>query len=259
MNDAHSSPPPKDRDDQSEPSQLPKSPEELREALKAIQHDDHTTDAGEDRTEQPSTPTIEYEQDIVTAGREDLRHSVSQGRSLPRSEEELRLIVREIVSEVLQDVEAVRKAAAEPVQIVTVPQLMIPRVRLSPRQILAAVAAAVILIGAPITWAVWPRNVEIPEGAVGLWRTVTPSYSDRAFRITRNTLTFHVSPQDSTFHPIVRVHEAEHAEEQGTTEYTVFYTHYRDEYEFSFLYREEPDTTIRFLHQKQMTWRKGSS
>ena len=260
MNDAHSTPPPKDRDDQSEPSQLPKSPEELQEALKAIQNGDPTTDPGEDHTEQPSTPPIiESERGIVRAGQEDLRDSVSQARNLPRSEMELRLIVREIVSEVLEDVEAVRKAAAEPVQIVTVPQLMIPRVRLSPRQILAAVAAAVILIGAPITWAVWPRNAEIPEGAVGLWRTITPSYSDRAFRMTKTTLTFHVSPQDSTFHPILRVHEAEHAEEPGTTAYTVFYTHYRDEYEFSFLYKEVPDTTIRFLHQKQMTWRKGSS
>lgn len=61
--------------------------------------------------------------------------------------------------------------------------------------------------------------------AVRLWTTVTPSYSDRAFRITKNTLTFHVSPQDSTFHPIVRVRETEYMEEQKTTEYTVFYTH----------------------------------
>ncbi len=184
--------------------------------------------------------------------------SVSQGRKLPRAEAELRSIVREIVTEVMDDVEAVRKAAAEPVEVVSVPQLIIHRMRLSPRQILSAVVVAVV-IGGPIAWATWPRTAEIPEGAVGLWRTVTPNYSHRTFRITKNTLTFHVSPQDSTFHPIVRVHETEHAEEQGTIAYTVFYTHYRDEYEFSFLYKEVPDTTIRFIHQKQMTWRKGSS
>ncbi len=186
------------------------------------------------------------------------RNSVPQERKLPRSEAELRLMVREIATEVLEDVEAVRKAAAEPVEVVTVPQLMIARIRLSPGQILLA-AVAVIVIGGPITWATWPHSAEIPQGAVGLWRTVTPRYSDRAFRITKNTLTFHVSPQDSTFHPIVRVRETEYTEEQGTTEYTVFYTQYRDEYEFAFLYREDPDTTIRFINQKQMTWRKGSS
>ena len=186
------------------------------------------------------------------------RNSVPQERKLPRSERDLRSIVREIVTEVMEDVDAVQKAAAEPVQLVNVPQLMIARIRLSPRQILLAVTA-VIVIGGSITWATWPRSAEIPQGAVGLWRTVTPDYSDRAFRITKNTLTFHVSPQDSTFHPIVRVRETEYMEEQGTTEYTVFYTQYRDEYEFAFLYREDPDTTIRFINQKQMTWRKGSS
>ena len=184
--------------------------------------------------------------------------SASQGRKLPRPEAELRSMVREIVTEVMDDVEAVRKAAAEPVEVVTGTQLMIHRIRLSPRQILLAVAA-VIVIGGPITWATWPRSAEIPEGAVGLWRTLAPSYSDRAFRITMNTLTFYVSPQDSTFHPIVRVRETEYMEDRGTTEYTVFYTQYREEYEFSFLYSEEPDTTIRFINQKQMTWRKSSS
>ena len=166
--------------------------------------------------------------------------------------------MREIVGEVLEDVAALRRAVAEPVEVVAIPQLMIPRVRLSPRQILSAVAAAVIVIGAPITWAAWPRNTELPDGAVGLWTTVSPDYADVAFRVTKNTLTFHVSPTDSTFHPIVRVRTEENQEERATR-YTVVYTHYMDEYEFHFLYREEPDTTIRFVNQKEMTWRKSRS
>ncbi len=255
MTDEHVTPLPEDQDDQIERKQLPKSPEELQDALKAIHDSDDTADLGEDTAEEPPTPTIEYEHDVVTA----LHDHLPEGLTLPRSEAELRSVVGEIVNDVLKDVEAVRQAAAEPVEIVTVPQLMIPRLRLSPMQIVTAVAAAVILIGAPITWATWPRSVEVPGGAVGLWRTVSPSYSDRAFRITKSTLTFHVSPQDSTFHPIVRVRETEYAEEQGTTAYTVLYSHYQEQYEFSFLYREDPDTTIRFINQKQMWWRKGSS
>ena len=100
MNDEHVTPPPEDHDDQSEFKQLPRSPEELQDARKAIHSNDDTADVGEDTTEQPPTPTIESEQDILTAG-EDLLDSVLQGQPLPRSERELRLIVREIVSEVL--------------------------------------------------------------------------------------------------------------------------------------------------------------
>ena len=174
---------------------------------------------------------------------------------LPRSEGELRDIVREIVGEVLEDVEASRLAAAEPVQIVALPDLWLRRIRITPKRIAAAVAVVTLLVGAPLTWAYWPRTVDIPDGAVGLWTTLTPSYADRAFRITKNTLTFHVSPQDSTFHPIVRI-ESSSEDDDNATQYTVFYTHYRDIYEFSFLYSEVPDTTIKFVNQRQMIWRK---
>jgi len=174
---------------------------------------------------------------------------------LPRSEKELRSIVREIVGEVLEDVEASRLAAAEPVRLVALPSLWLRNIRLTPKRIAAAVAVATVLVGAPVTWAYWPRTVDIPDGAVGLWTTLTPSYEDRAFRLTKNTLTLHVSPQDSTFHPIVRV-ESSSGDGDNATQYTVFYTHYRDEYEFSFLYSEVPDTTIKFANQRGMIWRK---
>ncbi len=174
---------------------------------------------------------------------------------LPRSDAELREIVREIVSEVLEDVEASRRAAAEPVRIVAVPSLRLPRIRLTPKRIAAAVAVVTVLVGAPLTWTYWPRTVDIPDGAVGLWTTLTPNYADRAFRLTKTTLTFHVSPQDSTFHPIVRV-ESNSEDGDNATQYTVFYTHYRDIFEFSFLYSEVPDTTIKFVNQRGMIWRK---
>ena len=176
---------------------------------------------------------------------------------LPRSEKELRSIVREIVGEVLEDVEASRLAAAEPVRLVALPSLWLRNIRLTPKRIAAAVAVVTVLVGAPVTWAYWPRTVDIPDGAVGLWTTLTPSYEDRAFRLTKNTLTLHVSPQDSTFHPIVRV-ESSSGDGDNATQYTVSYTHYRDEYEFSFLYSEVPDTTIQFVNQRQMIWRKGT-
>ncbi len=232
MNDEHTDPPADDRRDPlPEPRGLPLSEEELRELVRGSVGDEDTD------------PPREIDQDPLAKLRSQL----------PRSDAELRDIVREIVGEVLEDIEASRRAAAEPVRIVAIPDLWWPR--LTPKRIAAAVVAVTVLVGAPLTWAYWPRTVDIPDGAFGLWTTLTPNYADRAFRLTHNTLTFHVSPQDSTFHPIVRV-ESSSEEGNNTTQYTVFYTHYRDVYEFSFLYSEVPDTTIKFVNQRAMIWRK---
>ena len=234
MNDEHTDPPAEDRQDPpTEPRGLPRSEEDLRELVRKSVGD------------QDTDPPREIDHDPL----ESLRDK------LPRSDADLRAVVREIVGEVLADVEASRRAAAEPVQIVEIPLWL--AVRLTPKRIAATVAAVTVLVGAPLAWAYWPRTVDIPDGAVGLWTTITPNYADRAFRLTKNTLTFHVSPQDSTFHPIVRV-ESGSSEVGNATQYTVVYTHYRDEYEFSFLYSEVPDTTIQFVNQRQMIWRKGT-
>ena len=234
MNDEHTDPPAEDRQDPpTEPRGLPRSEEDLRELVRKSVGD------------QDTDPPREIDHDPL----ESLRDK------LPRSDADLRAVVREIVGEVLADVEASRRAAAEPVQIVEIPLWL--AVRLTPKRIAATVAAVTVLVGAPLAWAYWPRTVDIPDGAVGLWTTLTPNYADRAFRLTKNTLTFHVSPQDSTFHPIVRV-ESGSSEVGNATQYTVFYTHYRDEYEFSFLYSEVPDTMIQFVNQRQMIWRKGT-
>jgi hypothetical protein len=179
-------------------------------------------------------------------------------RSLPRTEAELRVIVREIVTDVLRDVQEVRRAASEPVEVVSVPRMLLPRIRLSWKQIAAVAATLIVLIGGPVAWLSWPRNVELPDGAVGLWTTVAPRYADRAFRLTKSTVTFHVSPEDSTFHQIVRI-RSEEDQEDNATRYTILYTHYHEEYEFSFLYTESPDTIIRFVNQREMTWRKTTS
>ena len=234
MNDEHTDPPAEDRQDPpTEPRGLPRSEEDLRELVRKSVGD------------QDTDPPREIDHDPLESIRD----------KLPRSDAELRAVVREIVGEVLADVEASRRAAAEPVQIVEIPLWL--AVRLTPKRIAATVAAVTVLVGAPLAWAYWPRTVDIPDGAVGLWTTLTPNYADRTFRLTKNTLTFHVSPQDSTFHPIVRV-ESGSSEVGNATQYTVFYTHYRDEYEFSFLYSEVPDTMIRFVNQRQMIWRKGT-
>lgn len=234
MNDEHTDPPAEDRQDPpTEPRGLPRPEEELGELVRKSVGDEDTD------------PPREIDHDPLAKLR----------NKLPRSDAELRDIVREIVNEVLADVEASRRAVAEPVRIVAFPSLWLRGIRLTPKRIAAAAAVVTVLVGAPLTWAYWPRTVDIPDGAVGLWTTLTSNYADRAFRLTKNTLTFHVNPQDSTFHPIVRV-ESSSGDGNNVTQYTVFYTHYSDMYEFSFLYSEVPDTTIKFVNQRAMIWRK---
>ncbi len=256
MNDEHTDPPAEDRQDPpTEPRGLPRSEEELRDVVREIVSEGQASPSQEDRGDREIVR--ESVGDERTDPPKEIDHDpLAKFRGhLPRSDEELRDIVREIVGEVLEDVEAARLAAAEPVRIVALPSLWLTRIRLTPKRIAVAVAVVMVLVGAPLTWAYWPRTVDIPDGAVGLWTTFTPSYADRAFRLTKNTLTFHVSLQDSTFHPIVRV-ESSSEYDDNATQYTVFYTHYRDMYEFSFLYSEVPDTTIKFVNQREMIWRK---
>lgn len=253
--------PPDDED------RIPRTGDELNEALRRIIADEPSEEGNEvhvlpDGEGQPSDempsealpPPVDDEPPVPLT---DTKTEFARTRrSLPRTEHELRAIVREIVTDVLKDVQEVRRAATEPVDVVSVPRMLLPRLRLSPKQVTALAVTFIILIGAPLLWVSWPRNVELPDGAVGLWTTVSPRYADRAFRLTKSTVTFHVSPQDSTFHPIVRI-RSEEDQEGNSTRYTIFYTHYHDEYEFSFLYAERPDTIIRFVNQRQMTWRKG--
>jgi hypothetical protein len=258
MNDEHTDPPAEDRQDPpTEPPELPRSEEELRDVVQEIITEGQEKPSGEDRGDREIVREFVGDEDTDPPKEIDQDPLAELRGLLPRSDAELRNIVREIVNEVLQDVEASRRAAAEPVRILAGPTLWLARIRLTPKQMAAAVAVVTVLVVAPLTWVYWPRTVDIPDGAVGLWTTLTPNYADRAFRLTRNTLTFHVSPQDSTFHPIVRV-ESSSEDGDNATRYTVFYTHYRDVYEFSFLYSEVPDTTIKFVNQRQMIWRKGT-
>ena len=256
MNDEHTDPPAEDsQDPPTEPRGLPRSEDELRDMVREIVSEGQATPSREDSGDREIVRESVGDEDTDQPREIDQDPLAKLRTHLPRSERELRNIVREIVGEVLEDLEAARHGAAEPVRIVALPSLWLRRTHLTPKRIAAAVAVVTVLVGAPLTWANWPRTVDIPDGAVGLWTTLTPSYADRAFRLTKNTLTFHVSPQDSTFHPIVRV-ESSSEDDDNATQYTVFYTHYRDMYEFSFLYSEMPDTTIKFVNQRQMIWRK---
>jgi hypothetical protein len=257
MTDEERDPPsengPEDREQKPAPAE-----DELRSLVREIVSDERsrpprqeTAKARELLHDLPKNPEVDEPKDPDHDPLADLRGI------LPKTEQELRALVREIVGEVLQDVEAVRRAADEPVEIVAIPRMLVPRIHLTRKQWAWTLGTLAVLIGAPVAWIKWPRTVDIPDGAVGLWTTVSPRYADRSFRLDKSFLTIHVSAQDSTFHPIVRV-EASEDQEEDATRLTVFYEHYRDVYEFNFLYDEVPDTTIKFVNQREMVWRKQS-
>ena len=117
-------------------------------------------------------------------------------------------------------------------------------------------AMLVVILVTGLTWALWPRDVEIPDGMLGLWTTDEPAYADRSFRFTTTTLTIHTGPLDSIVHPIARV--TAKGDESGAA-YTVYYSYFGEQYEFQFEYGELPEPTIKLLNQQEMTWTKQPS
>ena len=122
------------------------------------------------------------------------------------------------------------------------------------RNIAVAVAVLLALAAAPITWALWPRSVDIPDGMVGRWTTTVSAYADRSFTVSKDSVTFLTSAQDSTIHPITDVRSKPN--EQGTA-YTIYYASFGSDLEFSVVYTDGPEPTLQFINQRGMIWRKG--
>ncbi len=213
----------------------------------------------------PSTPQelqelireIVVEQQEKTVPQKPRVKQATADPALPRSAAELQSMVGGMVSEIVEGSERVRSEAerhgAEQLPAATAKAKWL---RLSTKQIVAAAAVLVALVAAPVAWILWPRDAEIPDGMVGLWTTTDPRYADRAFRVTKTTLTFHVGPQDSTYHDIVRVRAKK---DNIATQFTVYYTQSGLELEFPLLYVESPGPTILLPNQREMTWRKQES
>ncbi len=174
---------------------------------------------------------------------------------LPATADELKQLVGQIVAEERAKAPGKSKVK-QPTGDQALPRTDAKRVRRSNKRIVAVAAVLVALAAVPVAWKLWPRTAEIPDGMVGLWTTDDPRYVDRAFRVTKTTLTFHVGPQDSTHHPIVRVRAKKG---DVATQFTVYYTQSGLEVEFPILYVDLPDTRILLLNQREMIWRKVES
>ncbi len=188
-------------------------------------------------------------------------------RHVPLTHDELRAVVREIVTEILTDIAKRKKGKSVEALVESAQDASSPVRKLQVRlyAIGAAAALLVILTVAALPWLTANRG--IPDELVGRWKTSTPTYADVAFEITRDSLLFHAGPEGRRprAYPISKVRK----EVQGpfSTAYVVVYRSKGREYEFSFFFHPpiraaanvSSGSVIRLKNQRAMEWRKTAS
>lgn len=168
-------------------------------------------------------------------------------RRVSRSDEELREIIRSIVDEVLaRRLDADRLQAASSVA----PS---PPAWVRNRRRAAILAAVLALVAIAAAVGLRPRNEIIPDELVGLWTTSQAGYTGRAFRITKESLTFYTSPRDSTFHTLTRVSSRR---ARMARQFDLRYRGPDGRHELS-LYYLPADNVIQFRDQPGMVWVKA--
>lgn len=179
-------------------------------------------------------------------------HELARGnrvlrRDLSRSDEELREIIRSIVDEVVaQRQEADRLQAASSVA----PSL--PAWVRNRRQAVI-LAAVLVLVAVAAAVGLRPRNEIIPDELVGLWTTSQAGYTGRAFRITKESITFYTSPRDSTFHTLIRVTSRR---ARMARRFDLRYRGPDGRHDFSFYYLPA-DNVIQLGDQRGIVWVKA--
>jgi len=161
----------------------------------------------------------------------------------PRTEAELRQIVRGIVGDVMEERE--QESAAQ-----TQKHSSFWRNR---TVILSFVLGLVIATFALTT--ILPRVFSndlttMPAELLGVWSTTDPRYADRAFEIKTDSLIFHTGDGSFTEHSIRSVNVVQ---DDSIPLYVVDYLNNDDAYMFSFYFDSESGT-IQFQNQREMTW-----
>ena len=174
-------------------------------------------------------------------------------KPLPMTERELRVVVREIVTEVLEDADRRRGYRSQSMLGGLLEDLQAGDFGITPKHLTITAIAVVALIVVPMFIILRPKTIDLQPEIFGAWTTTDERYVDRGFRLTDSTLTLYTGKQDSTLHQIERVVGEE--DFPGRFSYTIFHSLYGTEYEFSFHYAQA-DTTIQFKNQPEMTWRK---
>ena len=175
-------------------------------------------------------------------------------KPLPMTESELRAVLREIVTEVLEDANVRRGVHSTSLLGGLLGDITSTDFDLTPKRLAIGVVTLVAFLVVPLFIVLRPQKVELPDEVFGEWMTTEERYVDRGFNLTDSTLTLYRGVQDSLVHQILRVVGEE--DFPGRYAYTVYHEAYGTEYEFSFRYAVA-DTTIRFVNQPEMVWRKA--
>jgi hypothetical protein len=161
----------------------------------------------------------------------------------PKSEAELRQIVRGIVGDVMDQREQESAQQAKK-----------PSSFWRNRTVILSFVLGLIIATFALT-TILPRVLSndlktMPAELLGVWNTTDARYADRAFEIKTDSLIFHTGDGSFTQHSIKRVNVVR---EDSVPLYTVDYLIGDDLYTFSFYYDRTPDT-IRFQNQSEMKW-----
>ncbi len=203
-------------------------------------------DLGADPDDERFREVLEPKQESAETAAEllDLRYIE---RDLPRSDEELREIIRSIVDEVVarrQDADRLQAASS------VAPS---PPAWVRNRRRAAILAAVLVLVAVAAAVGLRPRNEIIPDELVGLWTTSQAGYTGRAFRITKESLTFYTSPRDSTFHTLTRVSSRR---ARMARQFDIRYRGPDGRHDLSFFYLPA-DNVIEFRDQPGIVWVKA--
>ena len=203
-------------------------------------------DSGADPDDERLREVLEPEQESAETAAE-LLHLKYVERDLPRSDEELREIIGSIVDEVVT-----RRQEADRLQAASSVAPSRPTWVRNRRR--AAILAAVLaLVAIAVAVGLRPKNEIIPDELVGLWTTSQAGYTGRAFRITKESLTFYTSPRDSTFHTLTRVSSRR---ARMARQFDLRYRGPDGRHELS-LYYLPADNVIQFRDQPGMVWVKA--
>lgn len=94
----------------------------------------------------------------------------------------------------------------------------------------------------------------IPQQLRGYWITDAPQYEDRGFQLDANGVVFYTG--DGTFRA-ERLQSIDTTSQGGGVLYELRYRSAEGPlYYFDFLYRQQPEPTIRFKNQQSIVWKK---
>ena len=91
----------------------------------------------------------------------------------------------------------------------------------------------------------------VPDDLVGMWKTSAKEYSDRFFKLSKDSISFGIGDGNTELYVIKKIKKTY---EKGLILYTLYYEDSDgDSYELSFYY-DQTEGVIRLKNQKEMAW-----